>query len=281
MSVQSQIKRQTVRSVNGRKGGTPLVCLTAASAPIARLADGCADLVLVGDSLGTTIYGFPTTISVSLEMMIAHGRAVVRATGRALIVIDLPFGSYEESPRQAFRTAARVLKETGAAAVKLEGGSAMADTIAFLTERGVPVLAHIGLQPQQVNLKGFRVAGRTESERKSLLADARAIETAGAFAVVLEGMMPEAASTITKALAIPTIGIGASPDCDGQILVTEDLLGLLPKPPRFVRRYAELGQIAGDALATYASDVQARRFPGPEHVYADPADMPKPAKAAE
>jgi 3-methyl-2-oxobutanoate hydroxymethyltransferase len=267
MSVVTPLARMTVRRFAAAKGKTPLVCLTAYTAPMARLLDPHADMLLVGDSVGAVIHGLPTTVPVTLEMMILHGQAVMRGTEKALVVIDLPFGSYEESPEAAFRTAVRVLKEIGAPAVKLEGGAAMAPTIRFLADRGIPVLAHIGLQPQQVHLNGYKVAGRSEGDRERLLADARAVAEAGAFAVVIEGTVEALAREVSEAIAIPTIGIGASAGCDGQILVTEDMLGLFDRTPSFVRRYAELGRAIGQAAGAYAEDVRARAFPGPDHVY--------------
>lgn len=267
MSVVPKIKRMSVPRLRARKGREPIVCLTAYTAPIARIVDRHADLILVGDSLAQVVHGMDSTVPVPLELMIFHGQAVMRASEAALVVVDLPFGAYEESPEQAFRSSVRVLKETGAAAVKLEGGAVMAPTIRFLSERGVPVMAHIGLMPQQQNLKGYKVAGRSADEWPVAMADAIAVEQAGAFAVVLEGMVPALAEQITGKLRIPTIGIGASAQCDGQILVVDDLLGLIPGAPSFVRRYAELEQVADTAIAAYARDVRERRFPGPEHLY--------------
>jgi 3-methyl-2-oxobutanoate hydroxymethyltransferase len=263
--------------IRARKGGAPLVVLTAYTTPMARLVDAQCDVVLVGDSLGMVVHGLPSTLGVTVEMMVLHGRAVMRGLSRAMAVIDLPFGSYEESPAQAFRTAARVIAETGAPSVKLEGGRAMADTIAYLTARGVPVMAHIGLTPQAVNtLGGYRVVGRGE-EAEATLADARAVAQAGAFAVVLEKVPAALAARITAEIAIPTIGIGAGADCDGQVLVVDDMLGMFTDfRPKFVRRYADLGQAAGAAIAAFAEDVRARRFPGPEHAFGEEAPAPRP-----
>jgi len=251
------------------KGGTPIVGLTAYTAPIATLLDPHVDFLLVGDSLGMVVYGFDTTVPVTTEMMIAHGGAVVRATSQALIVVDLPFGSYQESREQAFRTAARILAEAGCGAVKLEGGTEMTDTVRFLTERGVPVMGHIGLMPQSVNAAGgFRVQGRDDQQAARLSADAAAIADAGAFSLVIEGTVEPVARAITESLPIPTIGIGASPMCDGQILVIDDVLGVFTQfKPRFVKRYAELAPIISAAAAGYAADVRAQRFPGPEHCF--------------
>ena len=277
MSVTDRIKRFTAVDIRGRKGGDPLVCLTAYSTPIARLTDPHCDVLLVGDSLGMVIYGFDSTLSVTTEMMIRHGQAVMRGSQRAMVVVDLSFGSYEASPQVAFATASCVLAETGAGAVKLEGGVAMAPTIEFLTARGVPVMAHIGLTPQAVNaFGGYTVQGRGEGADQ-VLEDARAVARAGAFAVVLEKIPASLADRITAEIAVPTIGIGASAGCDGQILVVDDMLGLFTEfKPKFVRRYADLGQAAGQAIAEYAADVRARSFPGPEHIFPDEAPNPKP-----
>ncbi len=260
----------TPPDIRARKGAVPLVCLTAYTTPVAKLADPHCDVVLVGDSVGMVLHGLPSTVPVSLEMMILHGQAVRRGLTRALMVVDLPFGSYEESPAQAFRHAARLLQETGAAAVKLEGGAAMAETIGFLVARGIPVMGHIGLTPQAVNqFGGYKVQGRGIAG-DTVRADARAIVDAGAFAVVIEKVPETLARTITADVAIPTIGIGASAACDGQILVVDDVLGLFTDfQPRFAKRYAELGAAAAEAIAAYRDDVRDRHFPGPEHVFGD------------
>lgn len=261
--------------ITARKGQDPLVVLTAYTTPMARLVDAHCDIALVGDSVGMVLHGLPSTLGVTMEMMILHGRAVTRGLSRAMAVIDMPFGSYEQSPAQAFANAARLMVETGAAAVKLEGGERMAETIAFLTGRGVPVMAHIGLTPQAVNtLGGYKVVGR-DAGADRILQDAHAVAAAGAFAVVLEKVPAALAGRITQALTIPTIGIGAGVDCDGQVLVVDDMLGTFTEfRPRFVQRYAELGQTADAAIAAYAADVRARRFPAPEHGYADTATGP-------
>lgn len=253
-----------------RKGQTPLVCLTAYTTPVARLVDPDCDIVLVGDSVGMVLHGLPSTLGVTLEMMIMHGQAVRRGLEQALMVVDMPFGSYEESPEQAFRNAARVMAETGSAAVKLEGGATMAETIRFLTGRGIPVMAHIGLTPQAINtFGGYRVQGRGEDAER-IRRDALAVAEAGAFAVVLEKVPEPLARRITGEVAIPTIGIGASSACDGQILVVDDMLGLFGDfRPKFVKRYAELGNAASSAIAAYAQDVRERQFPGAEHVFSD------------
>ena len=282
-AVTPDTKKRTPVDIARRKGGDPIVALTAYSAPMARVLDPIADLLLVGDSLGMVIYGFESTLPVTLEMMIAHGAAAVRGSKRACVVVDMPFGAYQESPAQAFASAARIMAETGCAAVKLEGGEAMADTVHFLVERGVPVLGHIGLQPQSVNvLGGFRAQGRNEAEADRVMADARAIAKAGAFAIVIEGTNEPVARRVTEAISVPTIGIGASPACDGQILVTEDIVGLTDgHKPRFVKRYAELNQAIAVAAQAYADEVRARTFPGPEHCYG-PSTLDKgPAKSAQ
>jgi 3-methyl-2-oxobutanoate hydroxymethyltransferase len=256
--------------IKARKGGTPLVVLTAYTTPVARLVDAHCDIALVGDSVGMVLHGLPSTLGVTMEMMVLHGRAVVRGCQRAMPVIDMPFGSYEEGPAQAYRNAARLMAETGAPAVKLEGGLHMAETIAFLTARGVPVMAHVGLTPQSVNtLGGYKVVGR-EGEAEKVMADASAVEAAGAFAVVLEKVPAGLAGRITQALSIPTIGIGAGAACDGQVLVVDDMLGLFTDfRPKFVKRYAELGRSADEAIATYAAEVRAGTFPAAEHAFAD------------
>jgi len=268
MSVQSKMKRITVPELRARKGGLPIVSLTSYHAHTARFVDPYVDFLLVGDSLGMVMYGMETTLGVTLDMMIAHGAAVVRGTERALVVVDMPFGSYEESPQIAFRNAVRVIKETGCTAVKLEGGARMAETIHYLNERGIPVMAHIGLTPQSVQVMGgFKTQGRVEEEWAPIEEDARAISDAGAFAVVVEGVAEPLAAKITRDIPIPTIGIGASPHCDGQILVLEDMLGLSSKPPKFVKEFATLGaQIAGAAEA-YAREVRERTFPAIENTY--------------
>ena len=260
-----------------RKGGTPLVCLTAYTTPVARLTDPHCDIVLVGDSLGMVLHGMESTLGVTMEMMILHGAAVKRGLSRAMMVVDMPFGSYEESPAQALRNAARILRETGAAAVKLEGGVEMEETIRFLTRRSIPVMAHIGLTPQAINtLGGYKVQGRGE-DRARVLDDARAVARAGAFSVVLEKVPATLADEITAELPIPTIGIGASVGCDGQILVVDDMLGLFTAfKPKFAKRYAELGETADAAIAAYAAEVRARSFPAPEHVFGEEAQGAKP-----
>ncbi len=277
MSAQTDIKRITVPQLRARKGEAPIVTLTAYTTPMARLLDPHVDILMVGDSLGMVVYGLDSTLGVTLEMMINHGKAVMRGSRRACVVIDLPFGSYQESPEVAFRNAARVLSETGAQAVKLEGGAEMAPTIAFLTQRGVPVMGHVGLTPQSINtLGGFRTQGRDDATARRVLADAEAVARAGAFSVVVEGTVETLAREITTRIPIPTIGIGASPSCDGQVLVIDDALGLFADfTPKFVKRYAELGPLISEAAASYAAEVKARKFPGPEHCFGAPPPPPR------
>jgi 3-methyl-2-oxobutanoate hydroxymethyltransferase len=268
MSVQSKIKRKTAPDIRARKNGDPIVMLTSYHAHTAALVDRHCDVILVGDSLGNVMHGFETTVPVTLEMMILQGRAVMRGSEHALVVVDMPFGSYEASKEQAFHSAARILKETHCGAVKLEGGARMAETISFLAERGVPVMAHIGLTPQSINVLGaFRAQGREEGSWQQIESDAQAVSDAGAFSVVIEAVAEPLASKLTQAIPIPTIGIGASAACDGQVLVLEDMLGLSPRAPKFVRRYGELGPMIEAAIESYARDVRSRAFPGPEHVY--------------
>src|SRR5246500_2308574 len=268
MSVQEAIKRFTVPDIRARKGGSPIVSLTSYHAHTARLVDRCCDVILVGDSLGMVMHGLETTVPVTLEMMILQGQAVMRGSKRALVVVDMPFGSYEASKEQAFTSAARVLKETGCGAIKLEGGRRMAETIAFLVERGVPVMGHVGLTPQAINTLGsFRAQGRDEVDWAPIEADARAVADAGAFSVVLEAMAEPLARRITAQVPIPTIGIGASAACDGQILVLEDMLGLSPRVPKFVKRFGDLGPSIEAAVKSYAEEVRTRHFPSPDHVY--------------
>jgi 3-methyl-2-oxobutanoate hydroxymethyltransferase len=268
MSVEPTVRRTTSVDIRRRKGGAPIVSLTSYHAHTAAIADRHVDFLLVGDSLGMLMYGHETTLPVTLDVMIAHGQAVMRGARKALVVVDLPFASYEESPAVAFRSAARVLKETQCGAVKLEGGQHMAETIRFLVQRGIPVLAHIGLTPQSINtLGGFRVQGRDEAQWAAIEADARAVTEAGAFAVVLEGIAEPLAERITGQIEIPTIGIGASPACDGQILVMEDMLGLTPKVPKFVKAFGDIGPAIDAAIGGYAEAVRNRSFPSAEHVY--------------
>ena len=268
MSTHTDQKRLTAPDIRARKGASPIVMLTSYHAHTARILDRHCDVILVGDSLGMVMHGLETTIPVTLDMMILQGRAVMRGSTHALVVVDLPFGSYEVSKEQAFTSAARVLKETGCGAIKLEGGQRMAETIRFLIERGVPVMAHVGLTPQAVNaLGGFRAQGRDRADWAPIVADARAVAEAGAFSVVIEAVAEPLAAEITREIAIPTIGIGASPACDGQVLVLEDMLGLSPWVPKFVKRYTNLGPSIEAAVSAYAEEVRSRAFPAAAHVY--------------
>jgi len=265
-------KRMTAPAIRARKAGgktgPPIVMLTAYTMRMAQLLDPHCDMLLVGDSLGQVIYGLPSTIPVTLEMKCAHGAAVVRGSWHALVAVDMPFGSYEGSPEQAFAAASRIMKETGCAAVKLEGGEAMAPTVRFLVERGIPVIGHVGLTPQAVNvLGGYGARGKSVTEARKILADASAIDDAGAFCIVVEGVMEQIATDLSAKVAAPVIGIGASADCDGQVLVTEDMLGLFERTPRFVKRYADLAAEIGQAAATYAAEVRERSFPTADQTY--------------
>lgn len=282
MSQHAPAKRLMAPDITAKKGGEPIVSLTSYHAHTAAIADRYCDFLLVGDSLGMVMHGFETTVPVPIDLMIMHGRAVVRGSKRALVVVDMPFGAYEESPSVAFRNAARVMKETDCGAVKLEGGRRMAETIRFLVERGIPVMAHIGLTPQSINvIGGFKAQGRTIDQWALIEEDARLVAEAGAFAVVLEALAAPLADRITKAVPIPTIGIGASPGCDGQILVMEDMLGLSPKVPKFVKEFGAIGTAIEGAIRSYAHEVRARTFPGDEHTYQmKTADKPNEATAA-
>jgi 3-methyl-2-oxobutanoate hydroxymethyltransferase len=281
MSIHVKRRRLMAPDISARKGGEPIVALTSYHAHTAAIADNHCDFLLVGDSLGMVMHGYETTVPVPLELMIMHGQAVVRGSKKALVVVDMPFATYEESPPVAFRNAARVMKETDCGAVKLEGGRRMAETIRYLVERGIPVMAHIGLTPQSVNvLGGFKTQGRTVDQWQAIEEDARVVADAGAFAVVLEAMTAPLAERITKAIPIPTIGIGASPGCDGQILVMEDMLGLSPDVPKFVKKFGAIGNAIDRAIAAYAQEVRARTFPAPEHTYALKTPVPEAAVTA-
>ena len=275
-------KRVTAPDIAKRKGGAPIVALTAYHAHTARIIDPYVDMLLVGDSLGMVMHGYETTVPVPLKLMIMHAQAVVRGSTRALVVVDMPFGSYEESPTIAFRNAARVLKETGCGAIKIEGGAHMAETIRYLSDRGIPVMSHIGMTPQAVNMIGsFKPRGRFRSEWAAFEEDARAVAEAGAFAVVLEALAELLAARITKQISIPTIGIGASAECDGQILVLEDMLGLSPRVPKFVKEYAQIGEAIENAVKSYANEVRARVFPSDAYTYPmcdEPAPVTKKPK---
>lgn len=266
------MKRVTVPGIRQRKldGFTedPVVMLTAYTARMAQLLDQHCDILLVGDSLGQVIYGLPSSVPVTLDMMAAHGAAVVRGSYHSMVVVDMPFGAYEQSPQQAYESASRLLKDTGCAAVKLEGGEVMAETVSFLVNRGIPVMGHVGLTPQAVNvLGGYMARGRDGAEAEKIVNDAKALDEAGAFAVVVEGVMEPIAIAVTKAVSCVTIGIGGSARCDGQVLVTEDLLGMFERVPRFVKRYEELADIIDKAVSAYAGEVRTRTFPGVEQTY--------------
>lgn len=269
ISVDKRPKRQnTAKQIAARKGGEPIVCLTAYITPMAARMDKHCDLILVGDSVGMVLYGLDSTLGVDLETMIRHGRAVTRGAKEALVVVDMPFGTYEESKELAFRNAARIISETGAGAVKVEGGIEMAETVEFLVKRGVPVMGHVGLMPQSVNTTGgYAAQGRTLDEWDPIIKDAQAIEKAGAFAIVLEGVAEPLARKITEDTDVPIIGIGASAACDGQILVTEDMLGLFAINPKFVKRFAELGESIEGAIADYSQEVRSRSFPSEAQTY--------------
>jgi len=262
------VKRISILDIAARKGGTPLVVLTSYTASMARLLDHHVDILLVGDSLGNVIYGMDSTLPVTLDMMIAHGRAVAAASSKALVVVDMPFGSYQQSPAQAFASAARIIAETGAQAVKLEGGREMAETIRFLIDRGIPVMGHVGLMPQHFNaLGGHRYQGRTESEAAAILANAQAVAEAGAFAIVIEGVKEDVARSVSAQVSVPTIGIGASSACDGQVLVIDDMLGMTERAPGFVKHYAHISESIQQAVKTYAEEVKNRTFPSAEYCF--------------
>jgi 3-methyl-2-oxobutanoate hydroxymethyltransferase len=288
MSLHPMSRRLMAPDITAMKGVKPIVSLTSYHSHTAAIADKYCDFLLVGDSLGMVMHGFETTVPVTLDMMIVHGRAVVRGAKKALVVIDMPFGSYEESPPVAFRNAARVMKETDCGAVKLEGGQRMAETTRYLVDRGIPVMAHVGLTPQSINVfGGFKTQGRSRDQWAAIENDARAVAEAGAFGVVLEAMAEPLAAKITAAIPIPTIGIGASSACDGQILVMEDMLGLSPRVPKFVKKFGKVASAIEEAIQAYAEDVAGRRFPGEEHVYAmkeddagaSPKDAPQSRKS--
>ena len=264
----STTRRVTAPDITARKGGEPVVCLTAYDAPTAALLDPHCDLLLVGDSLGMVVHGLPSTVGVTLDMMILHGRAVMRGSSRALVVVDLPFGAYEDSPETAFRSASRVMMETGCQAVKIESGSYAAETVRYLVERGIPVMSHVGLRPQSQHVMGgFRARGRSKSVADEIVANARAAAKAGSFAIVVEGVAEDLAQQVTEAVDIPTIGIGAGAGCDGQILVTPDMLGLFDRVPKFVKKYADLRGVVEESVAAYAGEVRSRAFPSRDQTY--------------
>jgi 3-methyl-2-oxobutanoate hydroxymethyltransferase len=274
---QETVRRITVPEITSRKGGAPLVCLTAYTTPVAEILDEVCDLMLVGDSVGMVLHGLPNTVGVTMEMMILHGQAVMRGSRKALVVVDLPFGAYEGPKEVAYANAVRLLKETGCQAVKVEAGPTVPETIAYLVSRGIPVVGHVGLRPQAVNVDGaFKAKGRTSDERARVVAEAEATADSGAFAIVVEGVSERSAQEITEAVSVPTIGIGASAGCDGQILVTDDMLGLFAWTPKFVRRYANLKAEIEQAARAYADDVRTRRFPGPAETYFSKTRMNAP-----
>ena len=268
MSAQNFVKRMTAPDITARKGGDPIVCLTAYDAPAAAILDEHCDLLLVGDSVGMVVHGLTSTVGVTLDMMILHGQAVMRGSQKALVVVDLPFGSYEDSVETAFRNASRVMMETGCQAVKIESGSYAAETIRYLVERGIPVMSHVGLRPQSMHvLGGFRARGRTQSVADEIVENAKAAAEAGSFAVVVEGVSEEIANIVTNEVSIPTIGIGASAQCDGQILVTPDMCGLFDRVPKFVHKFADQKGMIEKAVSDYAEGVRSRQFPGEANIY--------------
>lgn len=268
MSAQNFVKRMTAPDITARKGGEPIVCLTAYDAPNAAILDEHCDLLLVGDSVGMVVHGLTSTVGVTLDMMILHGQAVMRGSQKALVVVDLPFGTYEDSPETAFRNASRVMMETGCQAVKIESGSYAAETIRYLVERGIPVMSHVGLRPQSMHvLGGFKARGRTQSVADEIVENAKAAAEAGSFAVVVEGVSEDIANIVTKEVSIPTIGIGASAQCDGQILVTPDMLGLFERVPKFVHKFGDQKGLIEEAVSEYAAGVRSRAFPGDANIY--------------
>ena len=268
MSAQTQTRRITAPDIRARKGGEPLVCLTAYDAPMARILDPHCDLLLVGDSVGMVVHGLDSTIGVTLDMMILHGKAVMRGSKKALVAVDMPFGSYERSPQQAFENASRIMSETGCQAIKIESGTYAAETIDFMAQRSIPVIGHIGLRPQAALADGgFKAKGRNDIERHRVIEEAVATAQAGAFAIVIEGVAEDLAREITAQVKVPTIGIGASAACDGQILVTQDMLGVFDWTPKFVKRYDNMAERTDAAVAQYAADVRSRAFPSDNEVY--------------
>lgn len=268
MSKQAKSSRITVPQIRARKGGEKIVCLTAYTTPVAELLDPHCDLLLIGDSVGMVLHGLPSPVGVTMDMMILHAQAVMRGSEHALVVVDLPFGSYERGPDQAFKSASKVLRKTGCQAVKVEASEGVAESIAFLVSRGIPVMGHVGLRPQAMNVEGgFKAKGRTAGERERILAETRAVDAAGAFAILVEGVTPDLAAEITASVSVPTIGIGASNACDGQILVTDDMLGLFDWTPKFVRRYGDVRGLIEKAVTQYADDVRSGAFPDERETY--------------
>ena len=274
MSSQKQVRRKTVKDIAKAKKGDPLVCLTAYDAPRAALIDPYCDLILVGDSVGMVVHGLDSTVGVTMDMMILHGKAVMRGSKEAFVVVDMPFGSYEAGPVQAFESASRIMQETGCQAVKIESGTYAGEIVSFLVERGIPVMGHVGLRPQAIHVDGgFKAKGRSGDERQRVIDEAKAAEAGGAFAVVIEGVAEDLAREITEQLSIPTVGIGASAACDGQILVIDDMLGIFDWTPKFVRRYGDVKGEIVRSVEAYASDVKARTFPGEAETYQIKANL--------
>ncbi len=278
--MEKKLKKVTILSLQQMKDeGEKITMLTAYDYPFTQIMDQCGvDVILVGDSVGTVVQGVPNTLPVTMDEMIYHTRLVCRARQRAMVVFDMPFMSYQESIEQARRNAGRAIKETGAEAVKLEGGENMAKTIEAITDIDIPVMAHIGLTPQSIHrMGGHRVQGRDQAQRKKLLADAKAVEAAGAFSIVLEAIPAELGKEITASVKIPTIGIGAGIDCDGQVLVIHDLLGVYAgRKFTFVKQYANLNRVISGAVTEFLDEVRKNKFLGPEHIFqAAPAPAPR------
>ena len=282
MSNTSKVKRTTISAIRARKGGTPIVCIAAYSAPMARILDRHVDLILVGDSLGVALYGFESTLPVTLEMMIAHAGAVMRGSDRSCVIIDMPFATYQEGPEQAFRNCAQAMRETGVTGVKLEGGVEMAETISFLTKRGIPVMSHIGALPQLTKASPRETNSVAGGDR--VIADAKAVADAGAFAMVVDGVTEAITCSVTEAVRVPTISIGTSNACDGQVMILDEVLGLSNGyKPQHGNRYADLGDIIEKASAAYAADVRAGLFPGeaPKGVLAGKQGVGKQGRSRE
>ncbi len=261
--------RKTIKEISKLKANNEKISvLTCYTANYAKILDNYCDILLVGDSLGMVLYGYPSTLQVSLDMMINHGKAVVNSSKNSLVVVDMPFATYQESKEQAFRNAAKILQETNCGAVKLEGGSEMVETIKFLTERGIPVMAHIGLKPQHFNqYGGYNIQGKDKNSENSIIADIEKINNSGAFSVVIEGVKKSLADKICKISKIPVIGIGASENCDGQVLVTEDMLGFFDETPKFVKKYSNIKEVISNAVKKYSSEVKSQKFPTKENLY--------------
>lgn len=269
MSTHTAVRRTTVPQIRASKGKGRIVSLTAYTSLMAELMDDFVDLIVVGDSTGMVAYGMESTLQVTLDMMINHGKAVIRGSTRACVVVDMPFSTYQETPQQAYRHAARIIAETGAQAVKLEGGTELLDTVDFLTQRGIPVMPHVGLMPQHVQaMGGFKFQARTLEEIDELVRLAKEFEKRNAFCLLIEGTSEAAARAVTQAVGIPTVGIGASPECDGQVLVTEDMLGIFSDyKPRFVKHYADLRSNMRIAFEQYRDEVRSGAFPSMSHCF--------------